>query len=71
MTAGLDAQTPAAVIASATTPKERILVSTLADVAAAVKEQNFEPPAIVVIGDIVTTRAQLLGADAATTEEQK
>ncbi len=61
LAAGLDAQTPAAVIASATTPKERVLVSTLENVAADVREQNFEPPAIVVFGDIVKMRARLLG----------
>jgi uroporphyrin-III C-methyltransferase len=65
MTAGLAAQTPAAVIASATTPKQRVLVSTLEKLAAEAHKQKFEPPAIVVIGDIVATRAQLLGTAAA------
>jgi uroporphyrin-III C-methyltransferase len=55
-------QTPAAVIASATTPNERILVSTLERLAADVRTKNFQPPAIVVIGDIVAMRKQLLGA---------
>jgi uroporphyrin-III C-methyltransferase len=67
--AGLDGATPAAVIASATTPHERILVSTLAKVAAAARRQKFEPPAIVVIGDIVNMRAELIGADAAAAKE--
>jgi uroporphyrin-III C-methyltransferase len=61
MKAGLGAQTPAAVIASATTPKQRVLVSTLEKLAAASCEQNFEPPAIVVIGEIVDQRKKLLG----------
>ena len=61
MEAGLAADTPAAVIASATTPKERILVSTLDRLAAAVREQKIEPPAIVVIGDIVKLRERLFG----------
>jgi uroporphyrin-III C-methyltransferase len=64
---GLDARTPAAIIASATTPKERILVSTLQKIAADALQQNFEPPAIVVIGEIVNLRAALLG-EAATAE---
>jgi len=59
--AGLGAATPAAVIASATTPKQRVLISTLGNICADAHEQNFEPPAIVVIGDIVTMRAQLVG----------
>ena len=62
--AGLAADTPAAVIASATTPQERILVATVEKVAAAVREQKIEPPAIVVIGEIVNMRAQLLGEGA-------
>jgi uroporphyrin-III C-methyltransferase len=59
---GRDPQTPAAVIASATTPNERILVSSLARLAADVHEKNFQPPAIVVIGEIVAMRERLLGA---------
>jgi uroporphyrin-III C-methyltransferase len=63
MAAGLDGATPAAVIASATTPKQRVLVSTLQNLAASAQEQKVEPPAIVVIGDIVKMRAQLLGEE--------
>jgi uroporphyrin-III C-methyltransferase len=66
--AGLAADTPAAVIASATTPKERILVSTLRKLAAAVREQKIEPPAIVVIGEIVKMRERLRG-ESATAEQ--
>src|ERR1700689_925427 len=65
MKAGLAAQTPAAVVASATTQKQRVLVSTVEKLAADAREQKFEPPAIVVIGDIVATRSQLLGETAA------
>jgi uroporphyrin-III C-methyltransferase len=64
LAAGLAAQTPAAIIASATTPKQRVLVSTLEKLAADAREQKFEPPAIVVIGDIVDMRAQLIGETA-------
>jgi siroheme synthase len=61
MAAGLETQTPAAIIASAATPQERILISTLDRLAADARAQNFTPPAIVVIGEIVNLRAQLLG----------
>jgi uroporphyrin-III C-methyltransferase len=64
MKAGIAAATPAAVIASATTPKQRVLVSTLEKLAADAREQKIEPPAIVVIGDIVEMRSQLLGETA-------
>jgi uroporphyrin-III C-methyltransferase len=64
--AGLDAQTPAAVISAATTPQQRVLVSSLGNLAHDARRQKFEPPAIVVIGDIVKARAALLGVAAAT-----
>jgi uroporphyrin-III C-methyltransferase len=62
MRAGLDPKTPAAVIANATTRAERILVSTLERVAQDAREQAFEPPAVVVVGEIVALRNRLLGA---------
>ena len=62
--AGLGPQTPAAVIASATTPKQRVLVSTLEKLAADAQREHFEPPAIVVIGEIVTMRDKLLSENA-------
>jgi uroporphyrin-III C-methyltransferase len=62
--AGLDRQTPAAIIASATTPAQRVLISTLEKLAADARAQKIEPPAIVVVGDIVEMRARLLGVDA-------
>jgi len=70
MAAGLAAETPAAVIASATTPKQRLLIATLDQLAAAAREQKFEPPAIVVVGDIVDRRMQLLGEAAAAIKER-
>ena len=57
--------TPAAVIAAATTPDERVLISTLGRVAAEAREQALQPPAIVVVGDIVAVRDRLLGTAAA------
>jgi len=71
MDGGLAGATPAAIIASATTPRQRVLVSTLEKLAAEAREQEFEPPAIVVIGDIVTMRSRLVGHDAASAKETK
>jgi len=65
MHAGCAPRTPAAVIAGATTNAQRILVSTLQDVAREADAQGFEPPAIVVIGDIVGVRDRMLGHAAA------
>jgi uroporphyrin-III C-methyltransferase len=70
MQAGVAGDTPAAVIASATTPKERILISTLEKVSADAGAQDFEPPAIVVIGDIVKLRGELIG-EALAAEKEK
>jgi uroporphyrin-III C-methyltransferase len=61
---GLPASTPAAVIASATLAAQQVLVSTLACIASDARTADFAAPAIVVIGDIVRTRQQLLGASA-------
>jgi len=60
--AGLAGSTPAAVIVSATTPKQRVLISTLDKLAAEARAQKLEPPAIVVIGEIVPLRDELIGA---------
>ncbi|MGH7029864.1 MAG: uroporphyrinogen-III C-methyltransferase [Stellaceae bacterium] len=53
---------PAAVVSKATTPAQRVLVSTLGDIAAV--SGGIETPAIVVIGEVVRLRAGLdwLGA---------
>jgi uroporphyrin-III C-methyltransferase len=56
---GLLPSTPVAVIASATLPEQRILISQLDRVADEALGAEFEPPAIVVIGEIVTARAGL------------
>ena len=69
--AGLAGDTPAAVIASATTPKQRVLVSSLEKLPATAREQHLEPPAIVVIGDIVKMRDELMCADASAGTEPK
>jgi uroporphyrin-III C-methyltransferase len=64
MRGGLAAETPAAVIASATLAQEEVLVSNLECVAADARAANLAAPAIVVIGDVVRTRQQLLDAAA-------
>jgi uroporphyrin-III C-methyltransferase len=60
MRGGLPANTPAAVIASATLADQQILVSTLDRIAAEAHAAHFAAPAMAVIGDIVRTRQQLL-----------
>jgi len=64
MRGGLPASTPAAVIASATLADQQVLVSKLGSIASETHAANFAAPAMVVIGNIVRTRQQLLDATA-------
>lgn len=56
---GLAPGTSAAVIASAATPDERIIVATLGTLALAVRDAGLEPPCVAVIGEIVAVRERL------------
>jgi uroporphyrin-III C-methyltransferase len=67
MRAGLPAGTPAAVIASATLAEQQVLISSLGCIASDTRAANFAAPAIVVVGDIVHIRQQLLDASAQNT----
>ncbi len=57
--AGLAADTPAAIIQWGTTPRQRVLVSTLGDIAAEAEAQGFGPPSIFVVGRVVELRDRL------------
>jgi uroporphyrin-III C-methyltransferase len=59
MRGGLAAETPAALIVAATRCEQEVLVSTLDRIAADAHAQNLEPPAIAVVGEIVTQRQRL------------
>jgi uroporphyrin-III C-methyltransferase len=59
---GLAATTPAAVIASATLPDERILVAPLGKVAAEAERAQLDAPAILAVGAIVGARDALAEA---------
>jgi len=52
--------TPVAVIREGTMPTQQVLVSTLENVAGDAARQNVKPPAVVVIGDVVGLRDQLV-----------
>jgi uroporphyrin-III C-methyltransferase len=67
MRGGLPGSTPAAVIASATLAEQQVLVSRLECIASDTRAANFAAPAIVVVGDIVHIRQQLLNASAQST----
>jgi uroporphyrin-III C-methyltransferase len=62
--AGRDGATPAALIGKATTPAQRVVETTLMRAVADAEAGGIEPPALIVIGDVVRLRAGLdwLGA---------
>lgn len=51
--------TPVAVISQGTSPKQRTLVGTLHDIVNQARQENFGPPAVIVIGEVVNLRQQL------------
>lgn len=56
---GKPAETPAAVIQRGTTPQQRTVTGTLADIAQRVQEAGLSPPAIFVVGGVVSLRPEL------------
>jgi len=50
---GRDPGTPVAVISEGTMPGERVVLSTLGELAADLEREAVRPPAIVVVGDVV------------------
>ena len=57
--AGMAPDTPVGFVNKATTPEQRVLVSTLATCVADAAAAGIEPPTITVIGSIVPLRAAL------------
>ncbi len=53
---GRSPDTPVAVIRWGTTPLQESITGTLSDIAQKVKEANFKPPAIIVVGDVCKVR---------------
>ena len=58
--AGRPPREPAAFIERGTTPEERVVESTLADIALGAVDVN--PPAVLVVGAVVALRRELTGA---------
>jgi len=56
---GRSPETPVALIRWATTPRQETLTGTLADIAAKVAAADFQPPAVIVIGEVVGLRKTL------------
>lgn len=60
---GRSPETPVAAIQSATTPSQRVVVGTLADIASKVLEAGLESPVLTVVGDVVSLRSKLAWFD--------
>ena len=57
--AGRSAETPAAYIASATTPDQKVVVGTLATLADKTRDVDLTIPALVIVGDVVGLRERI------------
>jgi len=51
--------TPIAVISQGTTPRQRTIVASLGDISSRAQKEGFEPPAVIVVGDVVRLREQI------------
>ncbi|MBI4500893.1 MAG: uroporphyrinogen-III C-methyltransferase [Gemmatimonadetes bacterium] len=58
---GCASDVPAAVVANGTLPDQRVVVATLATIADLVQASNLEPPATLIVGEVVRVRGILAG----------
>ncbi|MFT2090766.1 uroporphyrinogen-III C-methyltransferase [Paraglaciecola sp. 2405UD69-4] len=56
---GLSLETPVAVVDQASTAQQRVCVGTLRDIAAKVDAENFQGPAVTIVGEVVNKRHQV------------
>lgn len=61
---GRDETTPAAVVQWVARPEQRVLVSTLGEIAAAARREGYTNPAVVIVGEVVRLREKLRWYDA-------
>ena len=55
---GRDPQTPAVIVMDASLPSQRVVRATLADIADVAERESIEPPAVVVVGDVVSSSGE-------------
>jgi len=56
---GLDANTPIALVQSATTEKQAVLTGTLSNIVAKQEEAQLQPPTLIIVGSVVSLRDEL------------
>lgn len=61
---GRPPETPVALVRWGTRADQETLIGTLADIEAKVKAADFQPPAVIVVGDVVLQRQQLMWVEA-------
>lgn len=59
MANGKNPETPVALIRWGTLPEQETLIGTLEDIVEKVREANFKPPAVIVVGEVVNLRESL------------
>ncbi len=57
--AGRAPETPAAMVERAATPAQRVLTGTLGDLPARAREAGIRPPALIIVGEVVSLRERL------------
>jgi uroporphyrinogen III methyltransferase/synthase len=60
---GRPADTPAALVRWGTTPQQEVLSGTLADIADLAEQAGFKPPALTIVGEVVSLRKKLAWFD--------
>jgi siroheme synthase len=68
--AGRAPETPAAVVSRATLPGERVIVGTLADISERAEAATVQPPALLVVGEVIAHRVESPSAVAAPTSRR-
>jgi uroporphyrinogen III methyltransferase/synthase len=56
---GRPSSTPVAVISQGASPRQRTVVGTLANIVSRARQKSFEPPAVIVVGEVVRLREEL------------
>ena len=59
--AGMDPETPVALVERATRPEMRVATGTLADIVEVRDREGIEPPAVTVVGDVAAVRDDVVG----------
>jgi uroporphyrin-III C-methyltransferase / precorrin-2 dehydrogenase / sirohydrochlorin ferrochelatase len=56
---GLSAETPAAIVQQGTTPRQRVVCGSLADLPELAQREKLQAPTLIIIGGVVSLRDKL------------